>query len=71
MFGPFGGVRDLFDSNSEPLGEESQSMYFKAAAERSVDVNGDGFPDPFVSRPLYTGGGNATSVRVYVNPYDP
>jgi len=74
-FGPFGGVIDLFGATTEPLGNEGNDYNspHRACAARSADLNGDGWPDPVVLRPQNYGGqsGEASSVRVYINPYAP
>jgi len=75
-FGPFGGVIDLFGATTEPLGNEGSggsNTAHRACAARSADLNGDGWPDPVVLRPQNGSGyqGEASSVRVYINPYAP
>ena len=73
VYGPFGGVMDVFGPASESLGEEGAdgNSGFTAAAGRSADLNADGFPDPVVLRPSTSSGYGGGSVRAYLNPHDP
>ena len=74
-FGPFGGTMDLLGTNTEPLsdeGDQNSSTSYGVWAAQTVDLTGDGRPDPLVLRPYESpgNGGPASSVRIFVNPYD-